>query len=115
VRRENPALHYDHRLRFHPCDNDQILFYSKTLPDLSNIILVVVNLDPHNTQAGWVRVPLHDLGIGPTDAYQMHDQLTEARYLWHGEANFVQLAAGHGHIFRLRKRVKTERDFDYFQ
>ena len=63
IRRENPALHFDRNLRFYPCDNDQILFYGKATPDLSNIILAVVNLDPHHVQSGWVRVPLAELGL----------------------------------------------------
>jgi starch synthase (maltosyl-transferring) len=116
ARRENPALQYDHRLRFHPTDNEQLLFYSKTSPDLGNVILVVVNLDPHHTQSGWVRVPLGEFGIHPGESYQVHDLVTNARYLWHGESNYVQLDpnVAAAHIFRLRKRVKTERDFDYF-
>jgi starch synthase (maltosyl-transferring) len=114
IRRENPALQYDHRLRFGPTDNEQILFYVKTSPDLSNIIMVVVNLDPHNVQGGWVRVPLHELGLEGT--YQVHDLLTDARFMWTGESNFVQLdpSGTFGHILRVRKHVKTERDFDYF-
>jgi starch synthase (maltosyl-transferring) len=36
--------------------------------------------------------------------------------LWHGARNFVQLDPSHvpAHVFRLRRRVRTERDFDYF-
>jgi starch synthase (maltosyl-transferring) len=116
VRRENPALHFDHRLRFYPSDNPHLLFYGKTTPDLANVILVVVNLDPHHAQSGWVRVPLAELGIGYADTYQVHDLISEARFLWQGETNFVTLdpAACPAHVFRLRKKVKTERDFDYY-
>jgi starch synthase (maltosyl-transferring) len=115
ARRENPALQYDHRLRFYPVDNERLLFYGKTTPDLSNIILVVVNLDPHHVQSGWVRVPLAELGVRPDEPYQVHDLLTGARFLWHGEANYVQLAPElPAHVLRLRRKVKTERDFDYF-
>ena len=57
IRRENPALHSDRNLRFIPTDNDQMIAYGKATPDLSNLILVVVNLDPYHTQSGWVRVP----------------------------------------------------------
>jgi starch synthase (maltosyl-transferring) len=115
VRRENPALQHDHRLRFYPVDNERLLFYGKTTADLSNIILVVVNLDPHHVQSGWVRVPLVELGLRPDEPYQVHDLLTGARFLWHGEANYVQLAPElPAHVLRLRRKVKTERDFDYF-
>src|SRR5207302_3063576 len=105
-----------HRLRFYPCDNEQIVFYGKTSPDLDNLILVVVNLDPHHRQTGWVRVPLAELGLAPGESYQVHDLITEARFLWHGESNYVDLdpSMSAAHILRLRKRVKTERDFDYY-
>ncbi len=48
--------------------------------------------------------------------YQMHDLLTDARYLWHGRRNFVQLdpLRTPAHVLRLRRRVKSEQAFDYF-
>ncbi|MHB1422673.1 MAG: alpha-1,4-glucan--maltose-1-phosphate maltosyltransferase [Gemmataceae bacterium] len=117
IRRANPALHANERLRFYPTDNEQILFYGKSTPDMSNLILVVVNLDPHHVQSGWVRVPLDELDLRADEPYQVHDLLTEARYLWNGEANFVRLDphANVAHVLRLRKRVRTEKDFDYFE
>jgi starch synthase (maltosyl-transferring) len=118
IRRENPALHHDRNLRFYPCDNDRILFYGKSTPDLSNIVLSVVNLDPHHVQSGWVRLPLAELGLpsGPGESYQVHDLISDARYLWQGESNFVQLdpASSPAHVFRVRRKVKTEKDFDYY-
>lgn len=116
IRRDNPALHSDTRLRFYNVDSDEILFYGKTTPDLSNIILVVVNLDPHHTHAGWVQVPLDELGLENNGSYQVHDVLSDARYLWHGTSNFVSLDPNvcPASIFLVRRRVKTERDFDYF-
>ena len=70
-----------------------MIAYGKATPDLSNIILVVVNLDPHHGQSGWVRLPIAELGLGsgPGESYQVHDLISDARYLWHGESNFVQL------------------------
>jgi starch synthase (maltosyl-transferring) len=118
IRRENPALHYDRNLRFYPTDNEQLIFYGKTTPDLSNIIFVVVNLDPYHTHSGWLRIPVAELGLGagPGESYQVHDLISDARYLWHGESNFVNLDpfASPAHIFRVRKKIKTERDFDYY-
>jgi starch synthase (maltosyl-transferring) len=116
VRRENPALQFDHRLRFHFTDNDHILFYSKTTADLSNIVLVVVNVDPHHIQSGYVRVPLGDFALQPDDAYQVQDLLTGSYFLWHGEANYISLdpRSAAAHILRLRRKARTERDFDYF-
>ncbi len=116
VRRENYALHSDWSLRFHQIDNEQLICYSKRTDDLSNVILVVVNLDPHHTQSGWVEFPLEELGIDPQKPYQMHDLLSDARYLWQGSRNYVELNPQTipAHIFRMRRRVRTERDFDYY-
>ncbi len=116
IRRENPALQSDRGLKFYPTDNEQILFYGKGTPDGDNVVLVVVNLDPHHPQSGWLQVPVEELGIGPHDSYQVHDLLADARYLWSGARNFVLLDphSAAAHVLRVRKRVKTERDFDYF-
>lgn len=116
IRRENPALQSDHSLRFHPVDNPQLIAYTKATRDLTNVILTVVNLDPHYTQAGWVELPLEALGIDPHQPYQVHDLLGEARYLWHGPRNYVELNPHvvPGHVFRFRRRVRTEEDFEYF-
>ncbi len=118
VRRINPALHSDRGLTFYQTDNDAIIAYSKATPDHSNFILVVVNLDPYHTQSGWLRVPSSDLGItsDPGQTFQVHDLLSDARYLWHGDSHFVQInpSTCPAHIFTIRKKVKTERDFDYF-
>jgi starch synthase (maltosyl-transferring) len=116
IRRDNPALHHDWNLRFLSIDNPQLIAYAKATPDLSNVILVVVNLDPHHTQSGWIDVPLENLGVDDHLPYQMHDLLREAHYLWHGRRNYVAIdpATGPAHVFRLRRRVRTERDFDYY-
>jgi starch synthase (maltosyl-transferring) len=116
IRRENPALRENWNLRFHPVDNDRILFYSKVSADGSNVILVVVNLDPHHPQSGWVDVPLGDLGVDAERPFQVHDLLSDARYLWQGARNYVQLRPSESaaHILRLRRKIKTEKDFDYY-
>jgi starch synthase (maltosyl-transferring) len=116
IRRENPALQSDGNLVFHAVDNEQMIAYSKTNSASENVILVVVNLDPHHAQAGWLNLALNALGIEPDTAYQVHDLLTHERYLWNGPKNYVRLdpAFVPAAIFRLRRRVRTERDFDYF-
>jgi starch synthase (maltosyl-transferring) len=116
IRRENPALQNDWSLRFHPVDNDQLIAYSKATEDLSDIILVIVNLDPHYKQSGWIEVPLEDFQLASHQSFQVHDLLTDARYLWQGARNYVELNPSvlPAHIFKVRRRVRTERDFDYF-
>ncbi|HEX6202416.1 MAG TPA: alpha-1,4-glucan--maltose-1-phosphate maltosyltransferase, partial [Thermoanaerobaculia bacterium] len=116
ARRENPALQTDRGLDFLPIDNDALLAYTKRTEDGANLVLVIVNLDPHHTQSGWVDLPLDALGLPDDRPFQVHDLLTDARYLWNGPRNFVQLdpRSVPAHLFRLRRRVRTEQDFDYF-
>jgi starch synthase (maltosyl-transferring) len=114
IRRDNPALQDDSTLSFAAADNDQLIAYIKATPDLGNTLLMVVNLDPHHRQGGWVEVDLERLKLEAEHPYQVHDLLTDARYLWHGRRNYVELEPGMGHIFAVRRRVRDERDFDYF-
>jgi len=105
IRRENRALHFYDNLRFYPCDNGALLFYSKMTPARDSIILVVVNLDPLYTQSGWVEVPIEDFGEIDTDSYEVDDLLTDTRYIWHGKRNYVALHPGlqPAHILRVRR------------
>ncbi len=114
ARRDNVALQSDWSLHFHPTDNDALVCYSKTHGD--NVELVVVNVDPHHVQSGWTALDLDVLGLDPATPFQMHELLSGARYLWQGARNFVQLDPHRApaHVFRLRRKVRTERDFDYF-
>ena len=116
TRRANAALQSDWLLDFHPVDNDQLICYSKRTPDGTNVVLVVVNLDPHHTQSGFVNLALDVLGIDEHRPYQAHDMLTGARYMWTGRRNYVELDPSSlpGHLFVLRKRLRVETDFEYF-
>ncbi len=116
IRRENPALQGNENLHFHPVDNEQLICYSKAAEDGSNVILVVVNLSPHYAHSGWVELDLDALGLDREHPYQVHDLLTDAHYLWHGGRNYVELNPHvvPAHIFRVRHRIRTERDFDYY-
>jgi starch synthase (maltosyl-transferring) len=116
VRRENTALQSDRGLQFIPVDNEQIICYAKHSEKPANTIVTVVNLDPHHVQSGWVDLPLDILGVAATEPYQLHDLLTDARYLFHGPRIYVELNPHviPAHIFRLRGRTKREQDFDYY-
>jgi starch synthase (maltosyl-transferring) len=67
------------------------------------MILAVVNLDPRNRNAGWVTLDLDALHLGSEESFQVHDLLTDSRYVWHGSRNFVDLnpALLPAHIFRV--------------
>jgi starch synthase (maltosyl-transferring) len=116
IRRENPSLQQDRRLQFHDVGNEALLAYSKSSEDESNTVLVVVNVDPFHTQSGWLHLPPERLGLDPDAAYQVHDLLSDARYQWHGADQYVELNPHvlPAHVFRVRQRIRSERDFEYF-
>jgi starch synthase (maltosyl-transferring) len=111
IRKENRALHLYDNLRFYRTENDAILCYGKMTPARDNIILVVVNLDPRRSQNSYVHVPLEDLGAMDADAYQVHDLLSDARYIWRGGANYVELnpEVQPAHVFRVRRWLVGDR------
>ena len=116
VRRENPALQTTGNLNFFETDNENILYYVKTNEDFSNILLIVVNLDPFHKQSFRLRVPLRMLGISPGQPYLVRDLLSDDKYIWQEEWNSLELdprllpAA----LFTVRRRLRHEQDFDYF-
>ena len=116
IRRENAALQSDHSLRFFDTDNDQLLAYAKRTPDGDNVVMCVVSLDARNPQSGWISLDAAMLGIDEEHAYQMHDVLGEQRFMWQGTRKFVALEPSRSpaHIFVLRRRLRSEHDFDYF-
>jgi starch synthase (maltosyl-transferring) len=116
ARRTNPALQSDAGLRFLPIDNEQLLAYAKSTADGSNTVVCVVNLDPHHTQSGWVEIDIAAFGLQPDQAYQLHDLISGAHYLWHGARNYVSLdpQRAPAHVMQLRARMRREHDFDYF-
>ena len=63
-----------------------------------------------------MKIPIERLQLDPEESYQAHDLLTGARFLWHGERNYVELnpQTAPAHILRIRRRIRREQDFDYF-
>jgi starch synthase (maltosyl-transferring) len=121
IRRDNPALQHDRGIHFHRVDSEALLCYSKVDPAGENAVLVVVNLDPGHRHGGWLDLDLEALGLdadghAPERAFQAHDLLTDSRFFWHGSRNYVGLdpQSTPAAIFRLRRRVRSEVDFDYF-
>jgi starch synthase (maltosyl-transferring) len=116
IRRDQAPLQSNRRLQFHTIANEALLAYSKTNADGSQAVLVVVNLDPHNTQTGFIDVDLAAIGLHEEHPFQVHDLLSGARYLWQGRRNYISLdpRQAAAHIFRIRHHVRSERDFDYF-
>jgi starch synthase (maltosyl-transferring) len=104
IRRAHPALQHDHGLAFHPCDNPELLCYSKRSVDGTDLILTVVNVDPFHMQHGYVQLPLADWGFTPHDTVEVHDLLSSERYYWRGAFNYVRLEPGSrvAHVLHVR-------------
>lgn len=114
IRRENPALQHMRNIRFHDIDNPELIAYSKTQGD--NIVLVIVNIDPYQTQGGWLHLLPEDLGLPADRPYHVHDLLGGERYMWHGARNFVQLDPHvlPAHVFCVERMTRSEKDYEYF-
>jgi starch synthase (maltosyl-transferring) len=115
IRRSNPALHDNTSIVFHRTDNEQLLCFSKS-DGKENVVLVVVNMDTNHRHSGWLDLDLAKIGIGPEERFQVHDELTDLRWHWTGPRNYVEIdpSVMPAHIFRIRRKIRTEHDFEYF-
>ncbi|MAS97104.1 MAG: alpha-1,4-glucan--maltose-1-phosphate maltosyltransferase [Verrucomicrobiales bacterium] len=105
ARKENPALQSYANIEFIAADNDYILAFYKWSEDRTNIILVVVNLDPHNRQESNIHLPLYEMGLSASDPYEVHDLVFEDSYTWRESTNFVSLdpRTKPVHVFLVKK------------
>ena len=73
-------------------------------------------MDVHHRHSGWLDLDLAALGVGEAERFQVHDEVSEARYHWIGPRNYVELDPNvmPAHVFRVRKHLRTEHDFEYF-
>ncbi|MFD7440461.1 maltotransferase domain-containing protein [Streptomyces sp. NPDC059909] len=101
IRRRHPALQQLRNLHFHHVDNEAVIAYSKRSgPD---VVLMVVNLDPHHTQEATVSLDMPVLGLDRHETVPVRDELTGDTYHW-GRAAYVRLEPGvtPAHIVVLR-------------
>jgi starch synthase (maltosyl-transferring) len=116
IRRAHPALQSNEGLAFHETDNDQLIAYSKRTADGRDVVVTVVNLDPHGVQTGWLHLPLDELGVPSDRPYEVCDMLDDTTYLWQGPRNYVALepARLNAHVLHLMPRARTEEQFEYY-
>ncbi|ADW69906.1 alpha-1,4-glucan--maltose-1-phosphate maltosyltransferase [Granulicella tundricola] len=111
IRRANPALQSNNSLCFHKVDNPNLMCYSKSAPDGTggeNTILVAINLDVTQEQAGWIDLDLKRLNIPHNENFDIEDLLTGVHYQWHDRSNYVALRpeVQPAHIFRITRQAK---------
>jgi starch synthase (maltosyl-transferring) len=102
IRRAHPALQRLRGLRFHPTHSDHILAYSRQSAD--DLVLVVVNLDPHEAHEDTLWLDLPSLGLSWTESFEAHDELSGNTFTWQGPEPYVRLdpAETPAHVFHLR-------------
>jgi starch synthase (maltosyl-transferring) len=108
IRKENLALHYYKNLQFCNSTNDNVICYTKISPDKSNIIVVVVNLDPHNVHDSRITLPLEQYVIPSYTEFLVEELITERQFVWRGMENYVRLNphTTPAYIFRINPDLK---------
>lgn len=103
ARHENEALQSTWNISFCNINHPHLLAYLKATDDLSNIILVVVNMDVHNRHAGFIELPKDRLKIQGEVNVKLHDLITGDHYTWTQDWNYVELDPYRlpFHLFRL--------------
>jgi starch synthase (maltosyl-transferring) len=107
IRRQHRCLRELTNLHFHPSENDQILFFSKSTEAAEDVLLIAVNLDPFHRQTAFVTLPLATFGIGEGEPFLVEDLLWAGTFRWVGSRNFIALdpQSRPAHVFRLRRRT----------
>jgi starch synthase (maltosyl-transferring) len=91
LRHASPALQQFANVKFYNAWNDNILYYAKATPDLSDFLLFAVNLDPHNPQGAHFEVPLWEFGLGDDASIEAEDLVSGHRFTWTGKVQHVLL------------------------
>jgi starch synthase (maltosyl-transferring) len=91
IRRNNPALWRFSNLTFLNAWNDNIIVYYKVNIARDNLVIVAVNLDPHNAYGANFEVPLWEFGLPDSASVEAFDLIEDRRFTWHGKVQHVWL------------------------
>jgi starch synthase (maltosyl-transferring) len=102
IRNKHPAVREFTNLHFHNMDKESMMAFSKTSAD-GEAILVIVNLDPFGWEEATTQLDLGVLGVDPSHSFEVHDLITDTRFMWHGPTNYVRLDPHDqpAHVFRV--------------
>ena len=106
VRRRHPAFARLRSVRFHGSDNPNVIVYSKASDDGSDVVLVIVTLDPHATQEATLDLDPVALGLPLGEAFEVYDELSEETYTW-GRHPYVKFEPWRrvAHVLDVRGRL----------
>ncbi len=104
IRRAHPALQQLRTLTFQHTENPGVLAYSKVDPATEDTVIVVVNLNPHETSESTLWLDMPALGMDEAERFIAHDEVTGATWDW-GQANYVKLEPWHtvAHIVHVQR------------
>jgi starch synthase (maltosyl-transferring) len=104
IRRRHPALHRLRTIQFHHSDNTNVIAYSKTSDDGSDVVLMVCTLAPDDVVETTLRLDLDALGLPADHPYEAYDELTRQSFTWWGASPYVKLEpwTTPAHILHLR-------------
>ena len=92
LRRAHPALQTHLNTRFYVAHNENILWYGKTPRVGDDLIMVMVNLDPHHAQEADFEVPLWEFGLPDDGAVNVEDLNEGHRFEWRGKMQHIRIA-----------------------
>ena len=106
IRRRHRAFDWLRNVTFHHSANPAVLAYSKHTDDRSDVMLVVVNLDPDSISEATLWIDLGALGLPWDQPFEAHDELSGHTFTWTGPEPYVLLdpAVAPAHILHLRRR-----------
>ena len=78
-------------LRLHHMTDESMLCVSRSTPDKDDVIILIVNLDPHHPREANTWLDLGALGVTADRPFEVHDELGGETYTWHGAVNYVRL------------------------
>jgi starch synthase (maltosyl-transferring) len=91
-------------LRVHHITDDSMLCVSRATADKEDVILLVVNLDPHHPREASTWLDLAALGVTSDRPFEVHDELGDGTYTWYGPSNYIRLdpARQPAHVFHIQ-------------
>jgi len=115
VRRAHPALQRLRNIVIHSSDDENVLVFSKggfataaratsSTTEADDLVLVVINIDPHAARETMVHLDLPALGLDWHDSLAVHDEITGQDWHW-GQHNYVRLDPGvePAHLLTVRR------------
>jgi starch synthase (maltosyl-transferring) len=102
IRREHRALQLLRNVAIHWSDDENILVFSKRAGE--DVVIVVVNVDPHAARETMVHLDMAALGLPEHESFVVHDEITGADWNWTAH-NYVRLDPFHepAHILSVRR------------